>query len=88
MTNREIFESLKTAKWEIYKINGLVLAANGKDWKAYIGRDGGLYLSGAALTDGYNIPHGVVPEVDEVVLSAMKTLVDDWNRWLDLGSTS
>lgn len=89
MTNREIFESLKTAKWEQYRGGECVMKTGGKDWNAYVGPDGTLYITGSALAGGsFSMPHGINPEVDEVVAFARAEVVNMWREWLERSPAS
>jgi len=84
MTNREIFNSLRTAKWEQHREGECIMKTGGQDWNAYVGPDGTLYVAGSAVIGGsFTMPHGIIPEVDEVVAFARAEVVNLWHEWLE-----
>jgi len=89
MTNREIFESLKTAKWEQHRNGECIMKTSGPFWDAYVGPDGTLYITGSAIAGGsFAVPYGIIPEVDEVVAFARAEVVNLWHEWLERSPTS
>lgn len=79
MTNKEIFESLKTAKWEQFREGEGHVRTEVDGRTALVSAEGTLYINGQIA-----IPFGVIPEVDEIVTSALTGIFPRiFSEWLE-----
>ena len=79
MTNKEIFESLKTAKWEQFRNGEGHVRTEVGGCTAHVSAEGTLYIGGKIA-----VPFGVIPEVDEIVRYAQTGIFQRvFNEWLE-----
>jgi cytoskeletal protein CcmA (bactofilin family) len=82
MTNKEIFESLKTAKWQRVVFSETTITTQGDGWAAAVHMDGSLHIAGG-VGGAVSFQYGVIPAVDEVVKIARYALADFFYEWLE-----